>query len=86
MFDEVISFFFFRTNSASRHTFTASPLFPVHRDRNPFDVALVGNGDQNIFFHDQVFDVDVLLRSNDLRSSLIAVLLGDFLRFLIHNP
>ena len=59
----------------------AAPLRAVERERRALDVAAVGDGDEHVFFDDQVFDREVALGLDDLGAARVAELLFDVVEF-----
>ena len=80
MLDPVL---FFRVHAAQATPPT--PLRSVRIDRKPFHVTLVRNGHDHVFFYDQVLDVEVPDRANDLRAPVVAIRLGDRLELVLED-
>ena len=57
--------------------FATAPLRPVKRDGVAFDITGMGNGDNHIFFDDQIFKGEIGRHPDDLRSALIGKPLFD---------
>ncbi len=64
---------------------TAAALPFVGRDRDPLDVAAVGDGDDHVLFGDQILDRELALVGHDLGASVIAERLADLLHLLLEN-
>ena len=63
----------------------AAPLPLVGGDRDPLDVAGVGDGDDHVLFGDQVFDRELALVAHDLGPALVAELLHHLAHLLLED-
>src|SRR5690606_149939 len=67
-----------RLSAEGRDAAPAPPLAAVRSDGQPLDVPVVGQGDDDVLFGDEVLDVEVLFRRRgDLGAAGIVVLLLD---------
>ena len=80
VFNEIIFLHLCRVDAAS-----AALLLAVAVHRHALDVASVADGDDHVFFGDEVFDVDIVLRKGDLRAAGVAVFVGDLRKLVAHN-
>ncbi len=60
---------------------TAAPLRAIERERRALDIAAVSDGDQHVFFDDQILDREVAFGLDDLRAALIGEFLFDVFEF-----
>ena len=59
----------------------AAALGAVERERRALDIAAVGDGDEHVFFDDQVFDREVALGLDNLGAARVAEFLFDVFDF-----
>ena len=58
-------------------TLAAAALIAICRDRGALDVAGVADGDRHVLIGNQILDVDLTARVDDLRAAVVAVLVAD---------
>ena len=60
------------------HADAAAPLAAVGVERNALDVVVQGEGDDDVFLSDEVFDVHLARVKGDLRAAFVAVFVAHF--------
>ena len=63
----------------------AAALPLIGGDRDPLDVAGVGDGDDHVLFGDQILDREVVLIREDLGAAVVSEGLGDLLHLLLQD-
>src|SRR5699024_4131304 len=67
------------------HAFTAASLSAIVIGPRALGVSVVGDGDNDIFFWNEVFHRHVAVEGNDRGAALIAVALHNVIEFFAHN-
>ena len=80
MFNKIFVF-----NRCCRLAHTAAALSLIIAQRLSFGIAAVGDGDNTIFFGNQVFDGQVVERFNNFRATLITKLFDNCFEFFTNN-